>query len=787
MGNKDITKMLIEGMDMKKFGPDWLCDAIEFGDTEVITLLLEAEIHLNITKIKYAKTMFNEEVSYRNVLNALRTCCDYNSDVSRMPLDEYLSIANSLKEISSIYLRGNPDVVSYFPFIKAVDTRRIDIVHLLLKTGFNIDQEIEYYDCVIEKIYLCSTPLCCAVESWNIDMVELLLQHGAKVNYSPHNDQLPLIRAICQNEVIHSYDYNVYQHYLGLEGIFRKRLYYELRIDVSRVISRLDSSLSKPAFLDRRIQMVKVLLQYGADVNFKVKNGLSPLEMALNTRNWMIVEILLLYGANPNNLKEWHFTDILAVLPIENIKIIELLLKNGANPNFKTACGVTPLYVIARRRHADMVRLLFEYGANADIITCTRTLLAKAKQIGHIADVTLLWNLSEMCFVGPIDDPAYPTVVLTLLQTITNQESINLVNEIDITRDGNDVKFINELVRYARNFTNPYEMKYLNVVLELNKPEIDRKLFGYFAYRESLVAVAAKYRNKTMIEILTRNGQGVNSMDESGNIALVSAIKSIMGKSVVEFLLENEADVNLSDKEGDTPLICAVDRENIDIIEVLFKYNATVNCVNKYGGTPLLYAIDKNNANIVHILLDYGADVNFTVESALTPLYAAVIIGNPEIVNILLRYGAQSNIETCGNTLLYKAIKSGHWFIVQLLLRGKYSLILGNYEVTQKIYRNLANANAVYEFGLTPLHLATTAGHYSVVYILLHFNADCDQVDEHGRTALHYAVQGDRTDIVLGLLEHDANVNMKDENGLTPLDYAKRRANSEIIALLSSK
>ncbi|KAI4470923.1 ankyrin repeat-containing protein [Holotrichia oblita] len=191
-------------------------------------------------------------------------------------------------------------------------------------------------------------------------------------------------------------------------------------------------------------------------------------------------------------------------------------------------------------------------------------------------------------------------------------------------------------------------------------------------------------------------------MNESGDTALVSVIKSSMDKSVVTFLLENQADVNLAYKYGNTPLICAIGKQNIGIIEILLKYKATVNYVKEDGFTPLLAAIYKNDAVIVRILLNGGADVNFVCECGLTPLYAAVVRGNTEIIKVLLCYGAKSNIETCGSTLLYKAIKSGHTYVVQLLLSGKYSPILGNYEVIQRIFRNLAKVNAVYEFGLTP-------------------------------------------------------------------------------------
>ncbi|KAI4455156.1 pote ankyrin domain [Holotrichia oblita] len=702
IGNEDITKMLTERMDIKQFGSDWLCDAIRFGDIDVIALLLKTKINPNIRRSEGEYRHFLNEIYYRDALTAVRKCCDYNYEVSTIPLDDYLSITDAFQKMS----RGFT-LVSNLPLNMAIHARRTDIVRLLLNKGVNVNTKVICYDYVHTSKQECS-PLCCAIRSWNIDTIELLLQHGAIVNYISSNDLAPLITAICQNIVKVNNDYFYYQR---TGDYFRKRLYNEFGTDVLRVVNKLDWSLSRPAFLNRRLQIVEILLRYGADVNFKDENGLAPLEKALNTQNWMIVEMLLLHGAHPNELKEWRFTDILAVLPIENINIIQLLLKNGADPNFESTCAVTPLYVTARRRQPDMVRILFENTASADITTCTRTLLTRAKENGEVNDVRLLLDVTEMCFVGPIYDADYPIEVLTLLHTVTNQDSINFANEIDITCDVNNTKLIKELLRYAADLTNPNGIKYLNAVLELNKQEVDQILLNYFwdHYAECTAFYAAQHKNKTMIEILTRNGRGVNNRDECGDIALVSTIRNCMDKSVVKFLLENEADVNLADKYGISSLRYAIAHQRIDIIELFLKCNAKINYVEQDGFTPLLHGIYKNNVTIIRILLDYGADVNFTGDYGITPLYAAAMKGDPEIIKTLFRYGPKSNIETSGNTLLYKAIQSDCMIIVQLLLSAKYSPIFGNYEVIQRIYHNRANVNAVYEFGLTPLHLATKA------------------------------------------------------------------------------
>lgn len=792
--NKNITKMLIEKVNVSKFGSIWLYDAIRFGDIDVVEMLLTANVDPNLNVRVNESRHFETEIFDRDVLKEFKQCHDYAYDFTTMSIDELMLFMEILQNIKYGRLNRYNLKILTLPLNVAIHAKRKDIVEVLLKNGADANLQIcsdeSYYNNLetLKNYYDC-TPFCCAIRHKNIDIINLLLRNGANVNYVDKHGLTPIKVAI--NERLTDFITN-HQYLLLVErAISPLNYYYNCTMLYNMVvglknINESSWSLIKSAISERSLQIAEILLHAAGS------SDLTLLDQAIAKRNWEIVEVLLRH-ANPSCLRQFNITRLLAIIPRENIKIIELLLKKGADPNYKTAGDVTPLYVAARRRDPNMLKLLLDNGANPKIITCTTTLLANAKQKGQSEGIIWMWDLNALCFCGPIHDPSYPIEVLNLIQAVENQENINLVI-------ASNTDFIIKRIKDAVDFTNPNAEEYIDAVLQLNNKEVDQILLRNFRkYHEkkiqcyTAVGYVAKHRNKAMIEILSRNEEGVNSMSETGRTTLVSVIKrQVMDKSVVEFLIENHADVNLADKTGNTPLITAIRRENIGIVEILLKNNAFINAVGMDDISPLIAAVQEANPVITRILLENGADVNYVCKNGVTPLYVSVLGGNEEIIKMLLDSNANPNIEVRGNTLLYNAIRLGHCKIIYLLLQQQTNLsdqlnIPGHQGIIDRIYRNRANANAIYEFGSSPLHLAAKTGNYISVAILLKWGADPNQVDNQGRTPLHYAVEINKEDMVKRLLSKYASVNIKDKNNLTPLDCAVINKNHDIIEMLGGK
>ena len=81
--------------------------------------------------------------------------------------------------------------------------------------------------------------------------------------------------------------------------------------------------------------------------------------------------------------------------------------------------------------------------------------------------------------------------------------------------------------------------------------------------------------------------------------------------------------------------------------------------------------------------------------------------------------------------------------------------------------------------GVTPLLLATSAGHAEVVALLIKSGANVTLKTADGSTALHKAAQQGNVNIVKQLLQAGADARLADNQGRTPLALAEKRRKGE--------
>ncbi|BCS83644.1 putative ankyrin repeat protein [Cotonvirus japonicus] len=105
----------------------------------------------------------------------------------------------------------------------------------------------------------------------------------------------------------------------------------------------------------------------------KINNyGWSALSIAVINdsiaNNIQIIKLLIKYGANVNIISENSWSMLMYAIYYNNkdnnINIIKLLIENGANINYKNLAGHTPIILAAERGRIDIVMLLIQFGAD---------------------------------------------------------------------------------------------------------------------------------------------------------------------------------------------------------------------------------------------------------------------------------------------------------------------------------------------------------------------------------------------------------------------------------------
>lgn len=93
----------------------------------------------------------------------------------------------------------------------------------------------------------------------------------------------------------------------------------------------------------------------------------TPIHIAVNSNAFDIVKLLLESGANVNQPDLGHCTPLHWACVKGNLRMVELLLKYGADPNAKDLAMSTPLHEAVRKNQLAITKLLLQHNARSNI------------------------------------------------------------------------------------------------------------------------------------------------------------------------------------------------------------------------------------------------------------------------------------------------------------------------------------------------------------------------------------------------------------------------------------
>ena len=116
--------------------------------------------------------------------------------------------------------------------------------------------------------------------------------------------------------------------------------------------------------------VVKLLLEAGADPNREDTDGITSLYWPFTYGNTVMVKLLLNKGADPNKYGKFSHRETLLQLAASNgnIVMVKLLINAGANPNKCGWHGQTPLLVAASNGNTETVKTLLDAGADTNAV-----------------------------------------------------------------------------------------------------------------------------------------------------------------------------------------------------------------------------------------------------------------------------------------------------------------------------------------------------------------------------------------------------------------------------------
>lgn len=125
--------------------------------------------------------------------------------------------------------------------------------------------------------------------------------------------------------------------------------------------------LATPLMRPTSKEMAELLISSGADVNAQTSRGVAPLHMAVSLENLAVAEVLIKHGAGVNSPNSEGDSPLHYISAHRGTAVATLLLDNGAAINAKSKGGQTPLHKAVSNVRPELVQLLLSRGADGSI------------------------------------------------------------------------------------------------------------------------------------------------------------------------------------------------------------------------------------------------------------------------------------------------------------------------------------------------------------------------------------------------------------------------------------
>lgn len=113
------------------------------------------------------------------------------------------------------------------------------------------------------------------------------------------------------------------------------------------------------------IHRIRSILDEGTEINVINEEGITPFMYAVLTKRLDIVELLIQYGADIDTCNNEGYTSLF--YSTTSNELLRLLLESGADVNKTTSEGYTLLMLIIVAENIEAIELLIEYNADTSI------------------------------------------------------------------------------------------------------------------------------------------------------------------------------------------------------------------------------------------------------------------------------------------------------------------------------------------------------------------------------------------------------------------------------------
>ncbi|XP_061941716.1 protein TANC2 isoform X5 [Apis cerana] len=357
------------------------------------------------------------------------------------------------------------------------------------------------------------------------------------------------------------------------------------------------------------VEMVSLLLEFGADVELTNSQGCTALSLAAARGHCDVVRRLAAAGASLGH------TDMAGQCPLVHAARHGRLSVVG----YLLACDwVVPTNVSEAEGSQEIGR---EEAAQQAVV-------AAAAQ-GHESIVEYLLDMAEVIVDRP--DTLIGETALTIAAANGSTATVSALLARGANPTAVNAKGLSPLMLAAREGHWGTAERLLQGTLSSSTDTVLDDAASLLDQRDpadrTALMLAASEGHTNLIELFLDKGSVLESRDKEGMTALCWAC--VRGRlAAVQNLIDHGADVNTNDNTGRTPLDLAAFQGNPKLVQLLLEKGAAVEHVDLHGMRPLDRAIGCRNILVVQCFLRRGAKLG--------PATWAMAAGKPDVLLILL-------------------------------------------------------------------------------------------------------------------------------------------------------
>nr|MCR4623632.1 ankyrin repeat domain-containing protein [Alphaproteobacteria bacterium] len=426
----------------------------------------------------------------------------------------------------------------------------------------------------------------CAIEQGDFDKAWLLIEKGEDLNG---------LKEKFKNNALYK---DLQRIYLALKSKTN------VNIKDENGYTALLSVLKDERIRRVRYDLVKRLLESGANVNASNGRGITALHLAAQEGYAEIAELLIEQGANVNALDDNGDTALLLAVNNKNLGVMNLLLDHGAK--------ISPF----TKDYMDMLEEAVKSYKDASFDVVKRLLKSRK-------------NFDDKNF----GDPRFGRRLLELAIKNDNFDKAWMLAEKGVNFAGLQKKFRNNEV--YKQLLNIYSLLKNKQNINVKDENGDTPLLTVMKNKKIQGA------KREIIGRLLEQGADVSVVDKNGYPPLFCATDV----QTAELLIKYGADVNYGSEESGfnwlTYLVLsnAISNEGkIPMVKLIYEKidKKKINEPNDQGNTALHVAARRDYAEIAELLINYGADIHLRNKKGETPLMRTARYGSEKVARVLL-------------------------------------------------------------------------------------------------------------------------------------------------------